>query len=49
MTEDIILVDEKDNQVGVGEKLDTYKKDLLYRASSILGLGVWHGLSVAKT
>jgi isopentenyl-diphosphate delta-isomerase len=36
MTEFVILVDEKDNQIGTGEKLDTHKKGILHRAFSII-------------
>jgi isopentenyl-diphosphate delta-isomerase len=35
MVEQIILVDEKDTQVGIGEKLDVHQKGLLHRAFSI--------------
>ena len=33
---DIILVDEKDNQIGVGEKLKVHQEGRLHRAFSIL-------------
>jgi isopentenyl-diphosphate delta-isomerase len=36
MTEFVILVDEKDNQIGTGEKLDIHRKGILHRAFSIL-------------
>ena len=36
MAEDIILVDEQDNPVGAGEKMDVHRKGLLHRAFSIL-------------
>ena len=35
MTDNIILVDENDTQIGEGEKLDTHKKGLLHRAFSV--------------
>lgn len=35
MPEQIILVDENDNQIGAGEKIDVHKKALLHRAFSI--------------
>lgn len=35
MTEFVILVDEKDNQIGTGEKLDTHRQAKLHRAFSI--------------
>ena len=33
--EEVILVDENDNQVGTGEKIETHKKGILHRAFSI--------------
>lgn len=36
MKEFVVLVDEKDNEVGTGEKLETHQKALLHRAFSIL-------------
>jgi isopentenyl-diphosphate delta-isomerase len=36
MADDIILVDEKDNPVGTGEKMDVHCKGILHRAFSIL-------------
>lgn len=33
--DEIILVDEKDNQIGVGEKMNVHKRGLLHRAFSI--------------
>jgi isopentenyl-diphosphate delta-isomerase len=36
MTEFVILVDEKDNQIGTGEKLETHRQAKLHRAFSIL-------------
>ena len=36
MTEQVILVDETDNQVGVGEKLETHQQGKLHRAFSII-------------
>lgn len=33
--DDIILVDENDNQVGTGEKMDVHRKGLLHRAFSV--------------
>ncbi len=35
MNELVILVDEKDNQIGTGEKLETHRKGILHRAFSI--------------
>lgn len=35
MAELVILVDEKDNQIGTGEKLDIHRKGILHRAFSI--------------
>ncbi len=35
MTEFVILVDEKDNQIGTGEKLDTHRKAILHRGFSV--------------
>ena len=35
MTEVVILVDEKDKQVGVGEKLETHRKGILHRGFSV--------------
>lgn len=35
MTDDIILVDNNDNQIGTGEKMDVHKKGTLHRAFSI--------------
>lgn len=35
MSEQIILVDEKDNQIGTGEKMATHRQGLLHRAFSI--------------
>ena len=35
MTEQIILVDKEDQQVGTGEKIDVHKKGLLHRAFSV--------------
>lgn len=35
MSEQIILVDKNDEQIGTGEKLDVHKKGLLHRAFSI--------------
>jgi len=36
MSEHVILVDEKDNQIGTAEKLDAHKKGVLHRAFSII-------------
>lgn len=36
MNDDVILVDEKDNEVGFMNKLETHQKGLLHRAFSIL-------------
>ncbi|NVP17279.1 isopentenyl-diphosphate Delta-isomerase [Candidatus Gracilibacteria bacterium] len=36
MQENIIIVDEFDNQIGVGEKMEVHEKALLHRAFSIL-------------
>lgn len=36
MPEDIILVDENDNQIGVGEKLTVHQQGILHRAFSVL-------------
>jgi len=36
MIEHVILVDEKDNQIGIGEKLETHRLAKLHRAFSIL-------------
>jgi isopentenyl-diphosphate delta-isomerase len=35
MREEVILVDDKDRQVGAGEKLDTHRKGILHRGFSI--------------
>ena len=35
MTEHVIIVDEKDNQIGIGEKLETHRLAKLHRAFSI--------------
>ncbi|RLG20848.1 isopentenyl-diphosphate delta-isomerase [Candidatus Micrarchaeota archaeon] len=36
MTEIVILVDENDNQIGTGEKIEVHRKALLHRAISII-------------
>ncbi|MDD3794031.1 MAG: isopentenyl-diphosphate Delta-isomerase [Candidatus Gracilibacteria bacterium] len=36
MQENIIIVDEFDNQIGIGEKIEVHEKALLHRAFSIL-------------
>jgi len=36
MADDIILVDESDNQIGTGEKMEVHRQGLLHRAFSIL-------------
>ncbi len=36
MSEDVILVDENDNQIGLMEKMETHEKGLLHRCFSIL-------------
>lgn len=35
MTEFVVLVDEKDKQIGTGEKLETHRKGILHRGFSI--------------
>ena len=39
MTEDIILVDKEDNQIGTGEKMEVHRKGMLHRAFSVF---VWN-------
>jgi len=39
MTEDIILVDKEDQQIGTGEKMEVHRKGMLHRAFSVF---VWN-------
>lgn len=39
MNKDIILVDNQDNQIGTGEKMDVHKKGILHRAFSVF---IWN-------